>query len=61
VGSDGDRAIGPQGLRSPRASSRAHITYEVLEGASHWIPDEAPERLGALFDRHFDAASTTGN
>jgi pimeloyl-ACP methyl ester carboxylesterase len=30
-------------------------TYEVLEGVSHWIPEEAPEQLAALLARHFDA------
>lgn len=29
--------------------------FEVLDGVSHWVPDEAPERLGALLLEHIAA------
>jgi pimeloyl-ACP methyl ester carboxylesterase len=29
--------------------------FEVLDGVSHWIPEEAPERAGALLLEHFRA------
>jgi pimeloyl-ACP methyl ester carboxylesterase len=61
VWSDGDRAIGPQGAALTPRFVTGPYTYEVLEGVSHWIPDEAPEQLDALLARHFDAASASGN
>jgi pimeloyl-ACP methyl ester carboxylesterase len=61
VWSDGDKAIGPQGAELTPRFVAGPYTYEVLEGVSHWIPDEAPEQLDALLARHFDAASAKGN
>ncbi|WP_072688210.1 alpha/beta fold hydrolase [Rhodococcus marinonascens] len=52
VWSDGDFAIGPVG---PELTSRfvdAPYTYEVLRGVSHWIPDEAADRLDELLGNH---------
>ena len=57
VWSDGDRAIGPQGAALTPRFVTGPYTYEVLEGVSHWIPEEAPERLDILLARHFEAAS----
>ncbi|WP_027502070.1 alpha/beta fold hydrolase [Rhodococcus sp. UNC363MFTsu5.1] len=57
VWSDGDTAIGRVG---PALTSRyvdAPYRFEVLEGVSHWIPDEAPERLDALLGEHLTAHS----
>ena len=57
VWSDGDTAIGSKG---PQLTSRfvaGPYTYNVLNGVSHWIPDEAPEQLDALLATHFDAAT----
>jgi pimeloyl-ACP methyl ester carboxylesterase len=57
VWSDRDAAIGPQGAAlTPRFVAGAY-TYEVLDGVSHWIPEEAPERLDVLLARHFDAVT----
>jgi pimeloyl-ACP methyl ester carboxylesterase len=61
VWSDGDRAIGPQGAALTPRFVAGPYTYEVLEGVSHWIPDEAPEQLDALLARHFDAAPADGD
>ncbi|MFC0452706.1 alpha/beta fold hydrolase [Rhodococcus jostii] len=52
VWSDRDTAIGPVG---PKLTSRfvdGPYTFEVLRGVSHWIPDEAAERVDALLGNH---------
>jgi pimeloyl-ACP methyl ester carboxylesterase len=54
VWSDRDRAIGPQGAALTPRFVAAPYSYQVLEGVSHWIPDEAPEQLAALLARHID-------
>ena len=55
VWSDGDTAIGPKGAALTSRFVVGAYTYEVLEGVSHWIPEEVPEQLDALLARHFDA------
>ena len=57
----GDTAIGPKGAALTPRFVAGPYTYRVLEGVSHWIPDEAPEQLDALLARHFDTAPTHGN
>jgi pimeloyl-ACP methyl ester carboxylesterase len=59
VWSDGDTAIGPQGAALTPRFVAGPYTFEVLEGVSHWIPDEAPEQLDVLLARHFDAVGPT--
>jgi len=54
VWSDGDTAIGPKGAALTPRFVTGPYTYEVLEGVSHWIPDEVPEVLDELLSRHFD-------
>jgi pimeloyl-ACP methyl ester carboxylesterase len=61
VWSDGDTAIGPQGAALTPRFVAGPYTYEVLEGVSHWIPDEAPQQLDVLLARHFDAVLVNGN
>jgi pimeloyl-ACP methyl ester carboxylesterase len=61
VWSDGDTAIGPKGAALTSRFVAGPYTYEVLEGVSHWIPEEAPEQLDALLARHFDAVLTRGH
>ena len=55
VWSDGDVAVGPEGPVATERWVDAPYTFEVLEGVSHWIPEEVPERLDALLARHFAA------
>ena len=60
VWSDGDTAIGPKGAELTSRFVAAPYTYEVLEGVSHWIPEEAPGMLDALLGRHFDSLLAHG-
>jgi pimeloyl-ACP methyl ester carboxylesterase len=57
VWSTRDAAIGPQGAALTSAFVTGPYTYEVLEGVSHWIPEEVPERLDVLLAQHFDSVS----
>jgi pimeloyl-ACP methyl ester carboxylesterase len=54
VWSDHDGAIGPEGAELTPRFVAAPYSYQVLEGVSHWIPDEAPEQLAALLATHID-------
>ena len=54
----GDRA--PVALGRVAAEATAELVsgpyrFEVLEGVSHWIPELAPEALGALILEHLAA------
>ncbi|GAB3777129.1 alpha/beta fold hydrolase [Nocardioides ungokensis] len=48
VWSDGDTAIGPRAAGLAAAYVDADYSLEVLEGVSHWIPTQAPDRLAAV-------------
>ena len=49
VWSDGDVALGRDRGRAHRGVRRpATYRFEVLEGASHWIPEQEPERLARI-------------
>jgi pimeloyl-ACP methyl ester carboxylesterase len=61
VWSDGDAAVDPKGAAFTPRFVAGPYTYEVLEGVSHWIPEEAPAQLDALLARHFDAAPAPGH
>jgi pimeloyl-ACP methyl ester carboxylesterase len=52
VWSDGDQALGRAGVEMTADRVRAPYQLRVLEGVSHWIPDEAPDQLAeAIVDR----------
>lgn len=55
VWSDGDRALG----RTAAELTASHVTgpyrFEVLRGVSHWIPEEAADRLAELLLEHLRA------
>jgi pimeloyl-ACP methyl ester carboxylesterase len=57
VWSDRDAAIGPKGAALTPRFVVGPYTYEVLEGVSHWIPEEVPHVLDALLAQHFGAGS----
>jgi pimeloyl-ACP methyl ester carboxylesterase len=61
VWSDGDVAVGPQGAALTPRFVTGPYTYEVLRGVSHWIPDEAPEKLDVLLARHLDTVHRLGS
>jgi pimeloyl-ACP methyl ester carboxylesterase len=59
VWSDGDTAVLRKGARNTARYVTADYRFGVLEGVSHWIPDEQPDALADLlldwFDTHPDA------
>ncbi|MDV6286154.1 alpha/beta fold hydrolase [Rhodococcus jostii] len=52
VWSDGDTVIGPVGPELTARFVDGPYTYEVFRGVSHWIPDEAAERVDELLGNH---------
>ncbi|MFC9790556.1 alpha/beta fold hydrolase [Rhodococcus sp. NPDC127528] len=56
VWSDGDTALGPEGAALTERYVDGPYRFEVLRGVSHWIPDEAAERLDALLAPHLQQA-----
>lgn len=48
VWSDQDRALGSVGARGTADHVTGPYRFEVLPGISHWIPEQAPERLAQL-------------
>ncbi len=52
VYSTGDCCLGRDAADATGAFVAAPYRYEVLDGVSHWVPEEAPERLDALLLAH---------
>ena len=52
VWSDGDVALGRAGAEGTAAWVSASYRFEVLQGVSHWIPEEAPDALAGLLKEH---------
>lgn len=52
VWSDNDIALGPAAARSTERFVTGPYTFETLSGVSHWIPEEAPERVDVLLGAH---------
>jgi pimeloyl-ACP methyl ester carboxylesterase len=55
VWSDRDSALGPVATHATGRYVEAPYRLVVLEGVSHWIPDEAPEALAAAILEHLAA------
>jgi pimeloyl-ACP methyl ester carboxylesterase len=55
VWSTGDAFIGETAARSVELHVTGPYRFEVLDGVSHWISEEAPERLSALLLDHLAA------
>ncbi len=53
VWSTEDVALGREGAELTAKYVEGPYRFEILEGVSHWIPEEAPERLNALLREHF--------
>jgi pimeloyl-ACP methyl ester carboxylesterase len=52
VWSDGDTALGRRGAEGTERFVRAPYRFVVLEGVSHWVPEERPVELGELVVDH---------
>jgi pimeloyl-ACP methyl ester carboxylesterase len=57
VWSDGDPYLGPDAAAGTAAFVTGPYRFEALTGVSHWVPEEAPDRLGALLLEHLAATS----
>jgi pimeloyl-ACP methyl ester carboxylesterase len=55
VWSTGDAFIGETAARGVAEHVDGPYRFEVLEGVSHWISEQAPERLSALLLDHLGA------
>lgn len=55
VWSDGDTAIGRRAAEEAGDFVSAPYRFEILAGASHWIPEERPVELGAVVLEHLAA------
>ncbi len=53
VWSDRDVALGREGAELTEQFVEGPYRFEVLEGISHWVPEEAAEQLAALLREHF--------
>ncbi|MCU1594151.1 MAG: Alpha/beta hydrolase [Frankiales bacterium] len=51
--SDGDAFVTRQAARTCGQWVTGPYRFEVLEGLSHWLPDEAPDAVSALLSEHF--------
>jgi len=51
--SDGDRFVSRAAAKLCGRYVSGPYRFEVLEGASHWLPEEVPERVAALLVAHF--------
>ena len=52
VWSDGDAALGRTGAEATAPHVAGPYCFEVLEGVTHWVPEQAPDRLAALVLEH---------
>jgi pimeloyl-ACP methyl ester carboxylesterase len=52
VWSDEDRALGPAATYATAQHVTGPYRLEVLHGVSHWVPEQAPDRLAALLLEH---------
>jgi pimeloyl-ACP methyl ester carboxylesterase len=58
VWSTDDIALGRRAAEDTASWVRGPYRFEVLDGVSHWIPDEAPETLNALLLEHLGSPVT---
>jgi pimeloyl-ACP methyl ester carboxylesterase len=55
VWSDGDRALGRAGALATARHVQGPYRFEELPGVTHWIPEQAADRLAALVLEHLAA------
>jgi pimeloyl-ACP methyl ester carboxylesterase len=53
VWSTDDMALGREAAEATAAWASGPYRFEVLEGVSHWVPEDAPDVLNALLLDHF--------
>ncbi len=53
VWSDQDVALGREGAELTARFVEGPYRFEILEGVSHWVPEEAAEALNVLLREHF--------
>lgn len=56
VWSDNDVALGRDAAEATAGHVQGPFRFEVLEGVSHWIPEQAADRFNALLLEHLEAA-----
>ncbi len=52
-----DAFVHPKGVHDTARFVSGPYRLEVLEGVSHWIPEQAPDRVAELLGAHFASAS----
>jgi pimeloyl-ACP methyl ester carboxylesterase len=55
VWSTHDSAFGPTAAQETRRWVSGPYRFEILQGVSHWVPEEAPETLSGLMLQHLRA------
>jgi len=50
-----DGALGREAAQNTKDFIHAPYRFEILEGASHWLPEEAPDRVVPLIREHLAA------
>jgi pimeloyl-ACP methyl ester carboxylesterase len=55
VWSTGDRSLGRPAAEATAEWVAGRYRFDVLEGVSHWIPEEAPDELGRLLLEHLSS------
>jgi pimeloyl-ACP methyl ester carboxylesterase len=55
VWSTGDLALGRVAAESTAEWVAGRYRFDVLDGVSHWIPEEAPEDLNRLLLEHLSS------
>ena len=55
IWSDQDTALGRDAAEATAGCVSGPYRFEVLEGVSHWIPEQAPDRFHALLLEHLGA------
>jgi pimeloyl-ACP methyl ester carboxylesterase len=53
IWSTGDTALGREGAEMTADFVEGPYRFEVLEGVSHWVPEEAADRVNELLQEHF--------
>jgi pimeloyl-ACP methyl ester carboxylesterase len=55
VWSTGDRALGRTAAEATAEWVAGRYRFDVLEGVSHWVPEEAPQELGRMLLEHLSS------